>query len=235
MSPFFSLAGSMYSQDLVDGSYTGANPAPVRPNPNITLTSNGTAWTVTPANGYCGVQALEITAMTPINGTFQLQVGATTTAPIVFDSTNLAATAANIENGLAAAGLNVTSVSVDPSSLAPNFSFDVAFAGSQSPVAYLAATNPLPVAFSNNASAAAENQELTFTATGTSWDPTTYTSAVYRAFVPVFVAPPPPRIDSISAAGQTIGGSTADNNSSPATALAFHVTGVVARRHGVAL
>ena len=40
------------------------------------------------------------------------------------------------------------------------------------------------------------------------WNP------VYRAVVPVFVAPPAPVLDSITASGQTVSGSTSDNNSS---------------------
>ena len=47
--------------------------------------------------------------------------------------------------------------------------------------------------------------------------------------MPVFVDPPAPTIGDISANGQTVNGSTSSNNSSPATALSFDVTGAVAR------
>ena len=48
---------------------------------------------------------------------------------------------------------------------------------------------------------------------------------MYRAFVPVYVAPPAPQIDSISVDGQTVTGSTTANNSSTATELSFNISG----------
>jgi hypothetical protein len=50
----------------------------------------------------------------------------------------------------------------------------------------------------------------------------------YRAFVPVYVAPPVPTIGEITSGGQTINGSTSSNNSSSSSALSFQITGAVA-------
>ena len=57
-------------------------------NPDITLTNNNNgSYTVTPTSGYNGVQFLKVSAMATAVGTFELQVGSTTTAAINFDST----------------------------------------------------------------------------------------------------------------------------------------------------
>jgi cyclophilin family peptidyl-prolyl cis-trans isomerase len=217
----------------VDNSFLDTSTAqsyPVQnPNPNITVTQNGSSYTVTPAAGFYGVQVLEVTAINAVTGTFALQVGGTTTASINFDSTNLTATATNIQNALVAAGFSGTTVTVDQSSGAENFSFDVTFASSETNISYSAAsTNPLPINFSNSATAAAASQRLTFTATGPAWDAGSGVNPVYRAFVPVYVAPPVPEIGDIKSNGQTISGSTSSNNSSSATAFSFDITGAVA-------
>ena len=68
------------------------------PNPNITVTQNGSSYTVTPAAGFYGVQVLEVTGLDAVGGASQLQIGSTTTAAITFDSTNLTTTATNIQN-----------------------------------------------------------------------------------------------------------------------------------------
>ena len=51
---------------------------------------------------------------------------------------------------------------------------------------------------------------------------------VYRAFVPIFVAPPTPQITSISADGQNVtGGTTSANNSNAGSELSFNISGLV--------
>ena len=82
-------------------------------NPDVTLTNNknGT-YTLTPTAGYNGVQYLEVAAITPVSGTFQLEVGSITTAAINFDSTNLTTTAANMQSALVTAGFSGATVSV---------------------------------------------------------------------------------------------------------------------------
>ena len=52
--------------------------------------------------------------LTPVSGTFQLQVGSTTTAAIDFDSTDLPATAANMQTALRNAGFSGATVSGRP-------------------------------------------------------------------------------------------------------------------------
>ena len=94
----------------VDNSYTGTNPPADTTNPDMTLTQNGSSYTVTPTSGYYGVQVLEVTGFTPVSGTFELQVGSTTTGSISFDSTNLATTAANIQSALRTAGFSGATV-----------------------------------------------------------------------------------------------------------------------------
>ncbi len=184
---------------------------------------------MTPAAGFYGVQVLEVTGLDAVSGTFQLQIGSTTTAAITFDSTNLTVTATNIQNALVTAGFTGTTVTVDQASGDEYFSFDVTFAASQADITYSAAsTNPLPITFANSATAAAASQTLTFTATGPAWDANSGVNPVYHTFVPVFVDPPAPAIGDIKANGQTINGSTSSNNSSPTTAFSFDVTGAVA-------
>jgi hypothetical protein len=90
-----------------------------------------------------------------------------------------------------------------------------------------ASTDALPLTFSNAATAAAAAQTITFSSTGASWDSSAGLDPVYRAIVPVYVAPPAPLLGSIVAGGQTVSGSTTDNNSSPSTALSFNITGAV--------
>jgi len=59
---FRAVTTSGYEGDYVDNSYTGTNPVADTTNPDMTLTQNGSSYTVTPTTGYYGVQALEITA-----------------------------------------------------------------------------------------------------------------------------------------------------------------------------
>ncbi|MGA2256410.1 MAG: peptidylprolyl isomerase, partial [Thermoguttaceae bacterium] len=123
----------------VDNSYvaSGGGPA-VAANSDVTLTQNGSSYTLTPTNGYQGVQFLEVTAVTPISGKVELQVGSATTGPINFDSTNLAATALNIQDALQQlTGLSkttVTAVAPIPTLSPTDFNFDVTFASSESPI-----------------------------------------------------------------------------------------------------
>jgi cyclophilin family peptidyl-prolyl cis-trans isomerase len=223
---FVPLVGASYASDLVDNSYTGTSP-PAGTNTAMKLTQNGSSVTVTPTSGDYGVQVLEIMGYTPVSGTFELQVGSTTTTAITFDSTNLAATAANIQSALVNAGFSTAKVTVASSNIPPNFNFDVAFGASESPIAYQASATALPVTFANSATAAAASQELTFTDTGTSWDSSSGVDPVYRAFVPVFVAPPTPVIASIKSNGQVVSGSTFENNSTSASEFTFNITGAV--------
>ncbi len=211
---------------FVDSSYTGTNPPAATTNPDMTLTQNGSSYTLTPTNGDYGVQVLEVMGFTPVIGGFSLQVGTTTTGSIDFDSTNMATTAANIQSALSSAGFGA-SVTVDSTTTAPNFVFDVAFTSSQADITYVAASTALPVSFTNSATAAAADQQLTFTDTGSSWDSTDGIDPVYRAFVPVYVAPPAAQITSISVGGTTVTGSTFANNSSTASELSFNISGAV--------
>ena len=87
-----------YPGYYVDNSYTAASPAADTPNPNIQLTESGSSYTLTPTDGYQGVEYLEITAITPVSGGFSLQAGSTSTGTIDFDSSDLAATAASIQS-----------------------------------------------------------------------------------------------------------------------------------------
>ena len=64
-------------------------------------------------------------------------------------------------------------------------------------------------------------------ATAAAWDSGSSVDPVYRAFVPVFVAPPAPQIGLVTAGGQAVSGSTTDNNSTSATAFSFDVSGMV--------
>jgi cyclophilin family peptidyl-prolyl cis-trans isomerase len=233
-----SVPGAEVDSSFLSTSTASSNPAQ-NPNPNLTLTANQDgSYTLTPAAGYYGVQLLEVmgytsidttSPVTPGHGTYQLQVGSTTTAPIDFDTDDLVSTAANIQSALAAAGFSGATVQVDPTTTAPNFVFDVTFASSEADISYEApSTDALPLTFANAATAAAASQTITFTATGASWDSSSGVDPVYRAIVPVYVAPPAPVLASITASGQTVSGSTTDNNSSPATALSFNVTGAIA-------
>ena len=228
--PDTTLTNSATSSTTVQTlTFTTTIPVPDTTNPDITLTQSGTSFTVTPAAGYYGMQVLEVTGFTPVSGTFELQVGSTTTAAITFNSGNLAATAANIQSALVSAGFSGATVTVGSTTTSPNFNFNVLFAADESPLTYVAAATALPVTFTNSASSAtsAVTQELTFTATGAAWDSGAGVSPVYRAFVPVYVTPPTPQIASISVGSQTVSGSTFANNASAATALTFHISGVV--------
>ncbi len=117
----------------VDSTFLGSDTAqsyPAQnPNPNLTLTNNGTSYTVTPTAGYYGVQLLEVTAQS---------------------------------------------------------------------------------------------------ATAAPWDSLSSVDPVYRAIVPVYVAPPAPVLSDIKANNQTVTGTTSNNNSSTATELSFDVTGAIA-------
>jgi len=170
-----SVPGAFVDSSFLATSSEATLPAQ-NPNPNITLTQNGSSYTVTPAAGFYGVQVLEVMGYTPVttsspvtagHGAFQLQVGSTTTGAINFDSTNLTATAASIQSALRTSGFNNATVTVAQATTAPNFVFDVTFGSSQADISYVAAsTNPLPLSFSNAATAASASQEITFTSTG---------------------------------------------------------------------
>jgi len=210
-------------------------------NPDVTLTDNGDGnYTLTPASGYQGIQFLEITAVTPVTGTFKLQVGSSTTGSINFDSTDLATTAANMQTALNALGASFSGTTVAAVTPIPTlgptvFSFTVTFPGSEAIASYVAASTALPVTFEDSAVEATNVQTLTFTESspGTPWDSTVGVSGIYSAYVPVFIgaqtaAPAAPALASISVGGETVTGSTLANNSSSATELSFNVTGVVA-------
>ncbi|MGO9109761.1 MAG: peptidylprolyl isomerase, partial [Thermoguttaceae bacterium] len=221
-----------YPTALVDNSYNGSYGAADATNPDMTLTQNGSSYTVTPNSGFSGVQVLEVTAVVPISGTFELQVGSVTTGSINFDSTDLATTAANMQTALQSAGFSGATVSAVSPLTSPSltdFSFNVTFAKSESPITYVAGSTALPVTFTNSVTAAASAQTLTFdeSSPGTSWDSNSKVDPFYRAFVPVFVAPPTPQIDSISVNGQTVTGSTSANNSTTASELSFDISGAV--------
>ncbi len=210
-------------------------------NPNMTITenspsggsSNAYSYTVTPNSGFYGATVMQVTAVVPISGTFTLQVGSQTTGSINFDSTDLAATAANIQNALdqlpGLSGTIVTPAAPIPNVSPTDFEFNVTFASAQADVTYVASSTALPVTFSNPIAVVSATQILDFneSSPGTSWDTSAGVDPVYRAYVPVFVAPPTPQIESISVNGQTVSGSTSANNSTVASELAFDVSGVV--------
>ena len=168
----------------VDNSYVpaaGSTVTATNPNPDVTLAqnasspSNGASYTVTPNSGYCGVEVAEVMGFTPVSGTFELQVGTATLQAITFDSTNLTATADNMQTALRQlTGVNTTTVTVDPSSTAPNFLFNVNFGSSNSEaaIAYVSAATALPVTMTNSVATGdtGATQQLTFADTGTFWD-----------------------------------------------------------------
>ena len=88
------------------------------------------------------------TGIPPVNGTFELEVGTVETAPIVFNSSNLATTALNMQNALVAAGFPKVLVSVVPT--APNYTFNISFGQPEPAVQYIAAAAPMPITFTNN-------------------------------------------------------------------------------------
>ncbi len=221
------------SGDVETLTFTYAGLTTETPNPGVTLTANANgSYTLKAVPNYNGVQYLEITAVTPVTGTFELQVGSATTQPISFDSTNPATTANNMQTALdALSGVSATVTAVVPLSSPTDFSFDVTFASAETPITYVAASTALPVSVTNSALAATTFQILNFneTAPGNSWDASSHLSPVYRSFIPIFIGTPPapaaPKIASISVNGATVTGSTVANNSSSAEALTFHIAG----------
>jgi len=222
-------------------TFTYAGPMPDTTNPDVTLTKNNDgSYTLTPTAAYQGIQFLEITAVTPVTGTFKLQVGSNSTESINFDSTNLAATAANMQAALQGLGAGfgtttVTAVTPIPTLSPTVFSFTVTFPGSESLASYVAASTALPVTVTNSGVGATALQTLTFaeSSPGTSWDSQAGVSPIYRAFVPILIGtqaamPTTPKLASISVGGKTVTGSTLANNASSATELSFNVTGAVA-------
>jgi cyclophilin family peptidyl-prolyl cis-trans isomerase len=223
-----SAAAAAETQTL---TFLYAGPVADAANPYVTLT---------PATGYQGIQFLEVTAVTPLTGTFELQVGSATTSSINFDSTNLAGTAANMQTALdqltGLGGTTVTAVTPVPTLSPTDFSFSVTFPSSQSLASYVATTTALPVTMVNSSVAPATTQVLTFaeSSPGTSWDANSQVSPVYRAYVPVLIgaqaaAPAAPQISSITVGGKAVtGGHTFANNISSATELSFVISGAVA-------
>ena len=94
---------------------------------------------VTALQSYTGVRLLaspnqELTftataASVPLEGSFQLQVGASTTTAIAFDSNNLSATASNIQSALLAEGYAGVTVTVAASTNPGVYNFNVLFTG----------------------------------------------------------------------------------------------------------
>ena len=64
-------------------------------------------------------------------------------------------------------------------------------------------------------------------ATAPTWDTGSQVDPAYRAYVPVYVDPPAPQIDSITVGGQPVSGSTTANNTSAASELTFNISGAV--------
>ena len=129
-----SLSGSIYTFKVILGPgatqpaivYVGALPG------SVTFANSVAA----PA----AAQQLTFSAATvPVNGLFELQSGTRTTAPINFDSTNPASTAANIQAALRAVGFGGTLVTVDAASTATSFIFDVTFTAAQAAISFVAA------------------------------------------------------------------------------------------------
>ncbi len=235
---FANSATSAAATQTLTFTYNG--PVPDATNPDITVTPNGSGgYTVTPATGFQGVQYLEVTAINPVTGTFELQVGSNTTGSIDFNSANLAATATDMENALdqlsGLSGTTVTAVTPLPTLSPTDFSFNFVFPGSEPLVSFVATSTPLPVTVKNSAVAATANQTLTFAETtpGTSWDANAGLSPLYTSYVPVFVGtqPAPPaaaKIASITVGGTAVSGNTFANNSTTATEFSFKITGATA-------
>ena len=148
-------------------TFTYDGPVADTTNPDATLTQNSNgSYTLTPTAGYQGVQFLEVTAITPVTGSFTLQVGSNTTASINFNSANLAGTAANMQTALQALGTGfstatVTAVTPVPSLSPTDFSFIVTFPGSES-LASVPSSSTFPFTVTNSAVAPASTQTLTF-------------------------------------------------------------------------
>jgi hypothetical protein len=145
----------------VTGTSTGgANPTytftvifGIGPNEPLLAIAGALPSTVTFANSVsapAAAQKLTFTpASVPATGVFQLQTGAQTTAPIYFDSTNPANTAANIQAALLNLGFTGTLVAVDGATTTTSFVFDVTFAAAQAPLQFVAASAlPTNLAFS---------------------------------------------------------------------------------------
>ena len=107
-------------------------------------------------------QQLTFTAgSVPVSGVFELQIGAQNTSSIYFDSTDPANTAAGIQTALVNLGLAGTTVTVDPTSTATSFIFDVTFAAAESPVQFVAVpAPPATLAFSAAITTAWNNADL---------------------------------------------------------------------------
>jgi len=128
----------------------------------------GDTYTVTVRDGLGATQTFQIHI--GFNGPFQLQVGSTATGQMQFDSSNPAATAANMQSALQAAGLSGATVAVAANSTATSLGFTVTFPTAQP--AITATTTDLPVTFSNSVTTSATSQVLTFNVTGTgAYDP----------------------------------------------------------------
>ena len=136
--------------DEPDIQYVAALPATLTFTNSVTAPAASQQLTLTPAS-------------VPVNGTYALQVGAVTTAPIYFDSTNPATAASNMQVALVTAGFAGTTVTLDPSSTATSFVFDVTFTSAQAAIQYAGAL-PATVTFANSVAAPAPAQTLTFTA-----------------------------------------------------------------------
>jgi hypothetical protein len=100
-------------------------------------------------------------ATVPVNGLYQLKVGAVTTATLVFDSTNPTKMATSIQTALINAGFAGTTVTLDVLSTPTSFIFDVLFTASQAAIAFNAApVLPGTLVFGSSITAAANNADL---------------------------------------------------------------------------
>ena len=194
------------------------------------------SYTVTVADGLGGSQNFTIAVgankfdppnpwVQPINGTDQITTAANTPATFSTQGESASGTAVQVSGQLMLPVPAVSGAYVDSSY------------ANQTPPADT--TNPYMTLTQNGSSASYTvtpnngyygEQFLEITAesaTVPSWDTTYGINPLYTAFVPVFVDPPAPQIGSISVGGQTVSGSTSANNSSPATALSFNISGTL--------
>ena len=101
----------------------------------------------------------------PVEGTFALNVGGTTTAPISFDSTNLGTTAANMQTALQNAGFSGAIVTAQASTGSTVFNFNVNFVGTAEPsIKFVPATLPGTVAFTDVPTPVSNATDATVTA-----------------------------------------------------------------------
>ena len=128
-------------------TFTYDGPVADTTNPDMTLTQNGNgSYTLTPTSGYQGIQFLEVTAVTPVTGTFDVASGIDHDGVDQFRQRQPGGHGSRHANRDAAIGAGfsaatVTAVTPVPTLSPTDFSFNVTFPSSESLVAYVAASH----------------------------------------------------------------------------------------------